>query len=76
MILNKEDDTQVVILYSNGCPRCKILKKKLDQKCIAYEVNDSIDDMISLGFSQVPVLKVGDELLDFVAANKWINEVV
>lgn len=65
----------LVTLYSNGCPRCNVLKKKLDAKGIAYEVNDSIDDMISLGLSQVPVLKVGADLLDFVAANKWINEV-
>lgn len=66
----------LVTLYSNGCPRCNVLKKKLDAKGIAYEVNDSIDDMLTLGLSQVPVLKVGADLLDFVEANKWINEVV
>lgn len=65
----------LVTLYSNGCPRCNVLKKKLDAKGIAYEVNDSIDDMLTLGLSQVPVLKVGADLLDFVEANKWINEV-
>ncbi len=65
----------IVTLYSNGCPRCNVLKKKLDAKGVAYEVNDSVEDMLSLGIEQVPVLKVGADLLDFVAANKWINEV-
>lgn len=65
----------IVTLYSNGCPRCNVLKKKLDAKRVAYEVNDSVEDMLSLGIEQVPVLKVGADLLDFVAANKWINEV-
>ena len=66
----------IVTLYSNGCPRCNVLKKKLDQKGIAYEVNDDVNDMLALGIEQVPVLKVGADLLDFTAANKWLNEVV
>ena len=43
----------IVTLYSNGCPRCNVLKKKLDQKGIAYEVNDDVNDMLALGIEQV-----------------------
>ena len=32
-----------IILYSNNCPRCKILKKKLDDNKINYEIIDNVD---------------------------------
>ena len=28
-----------VVLYSTGCPKCKVLKKKLDAKDIKYTLN-------------------------------------
>lgn len=58
------------ILYSTGCPRCEILKKKLDAKGIPYVENRSVDDMNALGIEQVPVLGV---LCTFAEANEWIN---
>lgn len=64
----------MIILYTTGCPKCKILKSKLDAKGIEYIENNDVDEMISLGISQVPVLKVDDKLLAFVEANRWINE--
>ena len=62
------------VLYSNGCPRCKILKKKLDDKGITYVENNSVDEMLELGFTSVPMLDVGGEVLDYGSAVKWINE--
>lgn len=64
----------MVVLYSTGCPRCGILKKKLEQKGIEYQENHSVDEMLSLGITQVPVLSVDDELYDFSAANEWVNQ--
>lgn len=64
----------MIVLYSTGCPRCKILKKKLDQKGISYQENTSVDEMLALGIMQVPVLKVEDRLLEFAEANNWVNE--
>lgn len=63
-----------VILYSTGCPKCKILKKKLDAIGIQYTINSSIEDMTQLGISQVPVLGVDGEFLEFTKANQWINQ--
>lgn len=37
-----------VILYSTGCPRCKILKSKLDKKGITYSVVDDVDKMLNM----------------------------
>ena len=62
------------ILFSTGCPKCVILKKKLSQKNIEYtEVND-VDVMIEKGLSSVPWLEVDGEMMDFNKANQWINE--
>lgn len=63
-----------IILYSTGCPKCNVLKKKLTGKNIEYTENNDIDVMTSLGIDQVPVLSVGGKLMDFAEANKWVNE--
>ena len=63
-----------IILYSTGCPKCKVLKKKLDDKHIMYTENDSVDEMMRLGIMQVPVLSVNEKLLDFSQANEWLNQ--
>lgn len=62
-----------VVLYTTHCPKCNILKEKLDAKNIKYEEIDSIDDLIALGFKSVPYLKVDNSIFDFVNAIKWIN---
>lgn len=62
-----------IILYSTGCPRCTVLKAKLDSKKISYEEIYSIDTMIGLGISQVPVLSVNGQLKDFKEAVDWVN---
>ena len=63
-----------IILYSNGCPRCNILKKKLDSLDIDYSINNDLDTMIEKGFAQVPVLEVDGTEYDFITANNLIND--
>jgi len=63
----------MVVLYSTDCPQCKVLKHKLDAKHIDYTVNSSVEEMMSLGIMQVPVLSVDGELLVFGKANEWVN---
>lgn len=62
-----------IVLYSTGCPRCDVLKSKLDSKLVSYTENNSVDDMTKLGISEVPVLKVDGDFLNFVQAVEWIN---
>lgn len=62
-----------VILYSTHCSKCEILKKKLTEKNVNFtEVNDT-DIMLEKGFMSAPMLEVGDEIMSFSNANKWIN---
>ena len=63
-----------IILYSNNCPRCKILKKKLDDNKINYEIIDNVDTMIDKGLSTVPVLEINGRMLDFKEAVEWVNK--
>lgn len=63
-----------IVLYTIGCPQCKVLEKKLDSKGIQYEVNESKEEMIALGIKSAPVLKIDDRLMKFSEAVKWVNE--
>lgn len=63
-----------IILYSNDCPRCRVLKQKLDSKSIYYMEENSIDKMVAMGINQVPVLSVDGKMYEFQMANKWIND--
>lgn len=63
-----------VVMYSTGCPRCNILKSKLDSSGVEYEVCDDIEKMKSLGIMSVPVLGVDDELLGFTDAIQKISQ--
>lgn len=62
-----------VTLYSIGCPKCDILKKKLSQHNIEFTENNNADEMRLMGMEDVPMLMVNGELLDYAAAVKWIN---
>lgn len=63
-----------VTLYSTGCPKCKVLVTKLNNKNINYDIISDINTIISKGISTVPVLEVNGNIMDFKAAVKWINE--
>ena len=64
---------QKVTLYSNGCPKCRVLEAKLGAKNIEYDKVQDISEMQAKGFSSMPMLAVGDECLNFVKANDWVN---
>lgn len=63
-----------VVLFSRGCPRCKVLEMKLAKKGIAYETVSDVDVMLERGFKEMPKLEVNGEVMDFTAAVKWVNE--
>ena len=63
----------MVTMYSTGCPRCEVLKKRLEQKGIEFEINNSVERMLSLGINDVPVLDVEGKLLPFAEAVKWVS---
>ena len=64
---------QKIILYSTGCPRCKVLTKKLDESNVTYEVVTNVDEMTALGMKEAPTLSVDGVLLNFKNAVEWIK---
>lgn len=64
----------MIKIYSNGCPKCKVLKQKLEVAKIEFEEISDMDLMISKGFMSMPMLEVDDfEPMDFMSATSWVN---
>lgn len=63
-----------IILYTTHCSKCNILKNKLDKLNIKYTELDSVDEMISLGFTTSPILLVDGKAMDFISAIGWVRE--
>lgn len=66
----------MVTLFSTGCPKCRVLEQKLNNKQIEYSKDSNMDEIINQGFMSAPVLKVDNIYLDFASAVKWVNEQV
>ena len=65
----------VKIYTTDICPRCKVLKTKMDVKGIPYESITDVNEIQRLGIMSVPYIQVDDgELMDFATANTWINK--
>lgn len=64
----------ITVYTTQTCPKCKILKKKLEEKGIAYEEFTDEDEMQRMGILSVPLMDVDGMQLDFPAAIKYVNE--
>lgn len=64
----------MITLYSNNCPKCKILKSRLDNKNIQYELCTDINVMISKGFNLMPVLETNEKAMNYLDAINWVKE--
>ena len=68
-------ENKIVVLYSTGCPKCNVLKRKLDENCVDYTTKTDVDEMITKGISSAPALEVDGEILDFKKAIDWVRNV-
>lgn len=64
----------MITLYSTNCPKCNVLKQKLQSLNIDFEISNNIDELIELGFMEAPILKVNNQYLNFSKAVNWIKE--
>ncbi len=64
-----------MILYTTHCPKCSILKTKLDEAGLEYETVTDIETIAEKGFRTVPMLEIDGKILDFAQAIKYIKEV-
>ena len=63
-----------IILYEHGCPRCKVLKAKLEQKNVQYTNISDVELMKAKGFEEAPKLEVNGVVMGFKDAIDWIGE--
>lgn len=63
-----------VTLYTTGCPKCAVLKAKLDTKGVEFDTVTNTEEMARKGFEYLPMLEVDGVIYDFAKAIKWINE--
>lgn len=62
-----------IILYTNGCPKCNVLKTKLNQKNVSYNESNDFSELEAQGIQSLPVLKVNEEYMPFLNAVNWVN---
>ena len=65
-----------IVLYTIGCPKCRVLEKKLEDSGIKYTRVEDIHLMMAKGMMSAPMLEVNREIMDFAKAIDWVNEVV
>ena len=68
-----------IVVYGNGCPKCNILIKKLDEKGIIYSKVDDMEEIIKIGkennIPSMPITIWNDEVLDFKSAIETTNKI-
>lgn len=63
----------MVKLYSTGCPKCNVIKRKLALKNIEFEEITDVEEMKKLNITNLPVLEIDGKIYQFVEANAYIN---
>ena len=65
----------MITIYSKeGCPKCRVLKMKLEQKGIEYAECIDTAEMLRMGLKSLPVLMdVDGNLMKFEEAVKYVN---
>ena len=52
----------MIVLYSNHCPCCEVLRARLDDAGVAYTVNSDTEEMLRQGITHLPMLLWIEEL--------------
>jgi len=62
-----------IILFTNDCLKCKILKEILDREKIKYTIEKNLKEIIDLNFKTIPILKFKDKYYNYLEAVNLIN---
>ncbi len=63
----------ITLYHSDGCPKCMLLERALQEKGVEYESVTDINVMLEKGFMSVPMLGVDDKNLAFPQALKYVK---
>ena len=63
-----------IVIYSTGCPKCKVLKTKLEQAGFTYTEETDTQTMMDLGMKTAPGMAVdGGKIMNFNEAVRWVR---
>lgn len=66
----------MIVLYSNDCPRCKIVKASLEEKNIPFEIISDMDQIIEIsekyGEKSLPFAVIEGEFYGSKKLQKWV----
>lgn len=62
-----------MILYTQNCPKCEVLKKKLLQKNLSFKTSSDFSKLVENNIDTLPVLEVDGKLLEFPEAITYVN---
>lgn len=65
-----------MILYTQNCPKCEVLKKKLLQNDIFFKTSNDFSKLVENHIDTLPVLEVNGSLLEFPEAITFINNLI
>ena len=65
-----------MILYSTGCPKCKVLEMKLAQAGVSFDKITDEKKMEKLGFQSAPMLEHDGRYLDFHDAMDLVDSII
>jgi glutaredoxin len=65
----------MTVFSSSTCPKCKVLKMKLDKAGIEYTVNENVEEAAALGIKSLPYIQLSNgKLLDFAASIAFVRD--
>ena len=62
-----------MILYSNGCPKCKILENELVSRGYEFTKSDDFTELMKVGYRTAPILIVNGVIMEFKQALDYIR---
>lgn len=71
-------DPKYIKLYSTGCPKCAVLKMKLDKLKVNYELETNQEVIVETGkknsILSAPILEVDGAFYDFISAVNYLKQ--
>ncbi len=52
-------------LFTNNCPKCRMLKELLDKNNMAYTTEYELGEIVSQGIFKLPIFKYRQEYFDY-----------
>ena len=62
----------MVVLYTTGCPRCKVLESNLEKRSIDFDVIEGGEHIMKLGYASAPILDVDGKIMTYAEAMNWL----